>query len=77
LTISGLNLVSSCGLDPYTDTGIVFISAFTLTFTMQVSVLSIMADKSMRPDAGNGTLLGVTAASNSKFNHGIYIEQSE
>ena len=32
---------------------------------MQVSKLSTMADKSMRPGAGSGTILGVTTASNS------------
>jgi hypothetical protein len=48
---------------------------------MQVFVHFIMVNKSMRPDVGHGTLLGVTAASDSLGNnhiiHGIHIERSK
>ena len=77
LTISGLKGVSSWYLDSYIDTNIAWIYASLIIFTMQVSVHFIMADKSMGPDSGNGTLLGVTAASNSLSNRGIHIRQSE
>lgn len=78
LTVAGLNIVSSCGLDTYIDISITRILLFTFAFTMPVSVLYMMADKSMRPDAGNGTIFGVTTAFKSmRFNYGVYIAQSE
>ncbi|KAM0711764.1 hypothetical protein Q7P35_001132 [Cladosporium inversicolor] len=76
LIIFGLNDISSCDFGTYIDTNIIGIFASILTFTMQVSGIFTMADNSMRPCTGNGTLLGITAASNSlQLNHGIHIEQ--
>ena len=76
-SIYGLNIGSSCcGLD--TDVGLVAVVSFLLAFTMQTPENPIMVDRSKRSDAGNDTLLEVTAASQStRSRHGIHIEQSE
>ena len=77
LIILGLIVVNYCDIGTCIDKSFAYRFASTLAFTMQAQELSIMAVRSMRPTAGNGTP-GVTAASNSPdFNHGIYIEQSE
>lgn len=55
VTIAGLNVVGPCGLYTYIDISITRILPFTLAFTMPVSILYMMANKLMRPDAGNGT----------------------